>query len=124
VGFATELQARLGAVMEKSMAGGMVWELSRFSDADAWWVNGSRTQLLPDGTVRVAAGAPAGRSIQLNLPEIDRPIAFSTPLAARNFEPVHRFDPASTASMSAVLGKMELWLRPLAAQFCLAPHRP
>jgi hypothetical protein len=79
-------------------------------------------QQLSDGTLRVASGVPAGRSIQLNPSEVDRPMAFSIPLAPRDFEPVYRFEADSEPSMNKVLARFEAWLRPLAAQFCLASH--
>lgn len=119
-GFTTEQQERLAEVLASTAASGIAWEISRFSEADVWWVNGARTQLLADGTLRVASGVPAGRSTQLNLQEIDRPVAFALPLAPRNFEPAFVFDPASKASIEQVLARLEAWLRPMIAQFCLA----
>ena len=100
----------------------MVWDLGKLADADAWWVNGSRSQLLTDGSLRVSPGAPAGRSLQLNLAEVDRPIAFAEPIASKDFQPALRFDMESVRSMNAVLARFEAGLRPLAAQFCLASH--
>jgi DNA-binding HxlR family transcriptional regulator len=122
VGFSTEQQERIAKVLSNPASGGMVWQVGKFSEADAWWVNGARTQSLPDGTLRVASGVPSGRSVQLNLKEVDRPIAFSTPLAARELAPTYRFDLDSDASIHAVLAKFESWLRPLTAQFYLASH--
>ena len=78
-------------------------------------------RLLADGTLRIASGLPSGRSIQLNLAETHRPIAFSPPLP-RSFEPVHASTWIGLPSIQNVLGKFEHWLRPLAAQFCLASH--
>jgi hypothetical protein len=120
VGFSADAQQRLGSVVTKTAFSGMGWELSRFSDADAWWVYGARTQLLGDGTLRIGSGLPGGRSVQLNLAEVDRPIAYSVPLAPRDFDPTLRFDPDSQPSIQDVLHKFEVWLQPLVAQFCLA----
>lgn len=119
-GFTTEQHERLAQVLADPSSSGISWEIGRFSEADAWWVNGARTQMLMDGTLRVASGVPAGRSTQLSLQDIDRPLAFALPLAPRNFEPTLSFDPASKSSIEQVLARMEAWLRPMVAQFCLA----
>jgi hypothetical protein len=98
----------------------LAWELARVNEADVFMVNGARTQLLADGTLRVASGVPAGRSVQFALDELDRPVAFGLPLAPRNFEPDLQFDPTNQDSVTAVLSRFEALLAPLIAQFCLA----
>ena len=119
-GFTVEQQQSLEALLEGASVGGMTWQVGKFEEADAWCVNGARSQLLTDGTLRVASGVPAGRSVHLNMPEIDRPVAFALPLAPRNFEPTYSFDATQAASVQQLLGRLESWLRPLVAQFCLA----
>ena len=119
-GFSAEQQHGLQAMLDGASVGGLVWQVGAFTEADAWCVNGARTQMLADGTLRVASGVPGGRSVQLNLQEIDRPVAFALPLAPRNFEPVHTFDASSPASVRQLLGRLENWFQPLVAQFCLA----
>lgn len=121
-GFSAEQQERLAQWLPNAVSGVLSWQLSKFSDADAWWVHGGRVQRLADGTLRVASGIPAGRSVHLNPAEVDRPMAFSIPLATRDFEPVYRFELESEASMNKLLARFEAWLRPMAAQFCLASH--
>lgn len=121
-GFSAAQQARADDVLSSASTGRVAWQLGKFTEADAWWVNGTRTQMLADNTLRIASGVPTGRSISLNLQDVDRPVAFSTPLAPRNFEPALQFDLGSPASLAQVLGKFEAWLQPLAAQFCLASH--
>lgn len=120
VGFTAQQEARLNELVAGPGPNVPSWKLGNFSDADAWWVNGSRTQVLPDGNLRIASGVPGGRSVKFSLAEIDRPIAFSEPLAPAGFEPAYRFDMDVTASMHQVLMKFGHWLRPLASQFCLA----
>lgn len=100
----------------------MVWEFERLTEADAWWINGARAKLLAGGTVRVAAAVPTERALQLHLPDIDRPVAFSLPLACPDLAPNLSFDIAVPSSIGAVLDKFEAWLSPLTAQFCLASH--
>ncbi|MDB5872261.1 MAG: hypothetical protein JWQ07_1703 [Ramlibacter sp.] len=121
-GFSAAQQEELGAALSGLAPGEMVWELDKLPDADAWWINGARSKLLLNTTVRVSSAVPTERALQLHLPDIDRPVAFSLPLACPDLKPAYSFDPTSPESMTAVLEKFESWLSPLAAQFCLASH--
>jgi hypothetical protein len=95
------------------------WRVGAFGDADAWWVNGAKVGLLPGGNLRVAAGLPSEHALNLNLSEVDRPVAFALPLAGDDLEPRCTFDPASDASVQAVLLQFENWLWLTRAQFVL-----
>ena len=95
------------------------WRTCAFGDADAWWVNGSHVSIGPDGNLRVAPGLPTEQGLKLNLSEVDRPIAFATPLAGDEFEPRHKFDPVSEPSIHGVLLQFETWLWLTRAQFAL-----
>ena len=121
-GFSARQEAELTAVLASGAPGAMVWEPGQMAGCDAWWVNGARVQWLGDETVMVPAGNPAGRAFQFRLPEVERPVAFSMPLACVEFQPAYSFQAGSRRSMDAVLQKFEAWLSPLAAQFCLASH--
>jgi hypothetical protein len=57
--------------------------------------------------------------VQLNLDEVDRPVAFAQPLPQPDFEPMYTFDLGSDSSVRGVLQQFEGWLRPLRAQFAL-----
>lgn len=118
-GFSAQQKADLEAMLQRSTPGRHVWQLGQFGEADAWWLNGSRTQR-GDGTVRVSPAIPTERSLQIRMAEVDRPVAFSVPLAFTPFDPGYTFDPASLSSINQVLEKFEVWLQPLAAQFSLA----
>ena len=118
-GFSLEQQEMLGRAVAHASPGGLTWQFSKFGEADALWLNGGRTQVLSATTLRVASGVPGGRSIQINLPDMDRPLAFARPLP-RNLQPELSFDIEDAASVGQVLGRLEAWLRPLIAQFCLA----
>ncbi|MCJ0762003.1 hypothetical protein [Variovorax terrae] len=119
-GFAPERQTQLAALLASQPAGWPAWRRAKFSEADAWWVEGRGVRLLNGSTLKIPVEHDAAdASIQLNLDEIDRPIAFSTPLAPRGFEPKYTFDPASEPSVRTVLQQFEGWLRPLRAQFAL-----
>jgi hypothetical protein len=118
-GFSLEQQESLGRMLQHASPGGLTWEFAKFGEADALWLNGGRTQVLSATTLRVASGVPGGRSIQINLPDVDRPLAFARPLP-RNLQPELCFDIDDACSVAVVLGRLEAWLRPLIAQFCLA----
>jgi hypothetical protein len=118
-GFNLEQQEQLRQVITQDQAGGLPWEFAQLTDADAFFVNGARTQVLADGTLRVAAGMPSGRSVQIAVAEMQRPIAFAQPLPL-SFNSPHVFDAHRPDSVRAMLAAFEDLLRPLVAQVCLA----
>ena len=119
-GFGVEQKAALNAMLQRSAPGRHVWQIGSFTDADAWWIHGARAQLAGRQTIRITPAIPTERSLQINVEEADRPMAFSVPLAFTPFEPHNSFDPASLSSVNNVLEKFESWLQPVAAQFSLA----
>ena len=121
-GFSTEQRERVSACLPAVAPGTLTWTLSELCDADTWWVHGAGVKMIDQHTVTVAAGAPTARSLRLRLPDIDRPVAFTRPLACTGLQPAYSFDLGSPASLSAVLEKFESWLSPLTAQLCLASH--
>jgi hypothetical protein len=118
-GFSLEQQEQLSQMLPAASPNGLTWEFARFGEADAVWINGGRSQLLADGVLRVASGVPSGRSVQIHLADVDRPIAFARPLP-QQLEAELTFDLADPESVSEMLGRLEQWLRPLVAQFCVA----
>jgi len=122
-GFSNAEQSLLNvALASRAARYQMNWQLSSLGDADAWCVNGSRVQGLPDGILRITPGLPSGRSIRINPAEIDWPVAFSTPLSVPDFSPAYLFQPQSPESIASVLTQLEGWLRPLMVQFHLASY--
>lgn len=110
------------AALERCLArplGMARWRVCELSEADAWWVNGAKVRVLPDGNLKVAAGLPTERALRLNLSDIDRPVAFAKPLSATEFEPRCTFEVASQPSIQAVLQQFETYLRLLRVQFVL-----
>jgi hypothetical protein len=95
------------------------WRPSSFVDADAWWVNGAKARARANGNLKVSPGLPTEHTLNLNLGEVDRPVAFALPLAADDFEPRLTFDPVSAPSMGAVLSQFDHWLWLVRAQFVL-----
>jgi len=117
-GFGPQQRAFLESALARS-SGSPRWRPCVFGDADAWWVNGAKVRVLPDGNLKVAAGLPTERVLRLNLSDVNRPVAFALPLASGEFEPRCTFDPASEPGIEAVLLQFESWLRFLRAQFVL-----
>jgi hypothetical protein len=109
-GFSVEQEQGIAGVLADCSGPHLEWRLANMGDADAWWANGSRTQLLKDGSVRIGSGVVGGRSVRLTLGQVDRPIAFSEPLACGEFDPAWRFDLSDPASMRRVICAMERWL--------------
>jgi hypothetical protein len=122
-GFTAAEQALLNAALAARASHSQTrWQLAPLGEADAWCVNGSRVQRLPEGVLRILPGLASGRSLRIHPDEIDWPIAFSTPLAAAGFEPAFTFQADSPASIESVLKQLEGCLRPLMVQFFLASH--
>lgn len=104
------------AHLPKSLA---AWQSSAFAEADAWLVSGEKSRLLNADTLKILAGRPTERALQLTLSEIDRPIAFSLPLASDKLDPMYSFDPALAPSLYELLKKLQTRLRALCCQFVL-----
>jgi hypothetical protein len=96
------------------------WEVSAFADADAWWLEGSRTVLLPNDYLRVQPAMASGRSVQLALADVDRPVAFSLPIAAPGFKPAVTFPLSDQDAAVRVLHQFSDWMKVMLSQFALA----
>src|SRR5438105_2335035 len=120
-GFTGEQQQTVEAMLARGVGEATQWKMSEIDAADAWWLHGARTQALGGDRIRIASGVKGGRSIQLHLPDVDRPLGFARPLPP-GFVAQSSFDLADAASMRAVLHQFEAWLAPLTAQFCLAEY--
>jgi hypothetical protein len=104
------------------------WQLGSFADADAWWLEGSRTMIMPNQHLRVQPAVPTGRSVQLALADVDRPVAFSLPVTAAGFKPAITFDAGDGKQCVGVLNKFADLLQVTLSQFALASsiseHQP
>ncbi|HEY8050025.1 MAG TPA: hypothetical protein VIE63_12685 [Ramlibacter sp.] len=97
------------------------WECGEMPGADAWMLNGQLTQYLGDGRVRVGSKQPGGRSVQLQLPDMRRPVVFAGPLPASVQAPI-TCDLDEPHSVVEAIGVLEFTLAPLAAKYLLAAH--
>lgn len=118
-GFTPEQSKHLEVLLAQLPKGLAAWQGGAFSEADAWLVSGEKCRLLSADTLKVLAGRPTERTLQLNLSEVDRPIAFSLPLASSDLDPMYSFDAASASSLHRMLQQVEVRLRSLCCQFVL-----
>ena len=118
-GFTPERRQQLCGLLAQLPKGNIVWQLCPFAEADAWLVSGEKSRLVTADTLKILAGLPSERTVQLDLNEVDRPVAFSLPLASGEFDPKLTFDLSSMASLLKVLAHFESWLRLLRSQFVL-----
>ena len=119
-GFSEAQQRAAAETVRAARSARAEWQIASFPDADAWWVEGSRTMVLPGAILRVQPGVPSGRSVQLALADVDRPVGFTLPLGVAGFQPAVTFDPANQPQAIAVLNQFANWLQNMLAQFCLA----
>lgn len=123
LGLAGYTEAQQKSAAEATAAAGserVRWELGAFADADAWWLEGSRTLLMANEHLRVQPAVPSGRSIQLALADVDRPVAFSQPIVAPGFKPAVTFNLGDRNAAVAVLNQFAGWLQTTLSQFALA----
>lgn len=95
------------------------WEIGPFADADAWWLEGRHAMVMPNQHLRVQPAVPSGRSVQIALADVDRPVAFSKPVTP-GFNPAVQFDLQDRHAGVAVLHQFERWMHTMLAQFALA----
>lgn len=116
----TEAQQHLAAQAAKAAANERVrWDLVQFTEADAWWLEGRHTLMMPNRHLRVQPAIPSGRSVQIASAEVDRPVAFTLPVTCPDLKPAVTFDLDNQASAVAVLNRFAGWMRGMLAQFAL-----
>lgn len=118
-GLSPQQRAALVAVLPSQPTSLPAWRVAKFSEADAWCVSGVAARLNDDGTLTVTDSRSAESELLLKLDQVDRPLAFTTPLAAPEIEPLTTFEPESERAVRMVLKKFEVWLQPLRAQYFL-----
>ncbi|MDP3620008.1 MAG: hypothetical protein Q8R63_09475 [Ramlibacter sp.] len=119
-GFSAGQQDELARLVAQVSTGSANWVVSELDLADAWLVNGTKVLDLGDKRIRINPGVVTARSIQVQVPEMDRPIGFSRPVKVSM--PAFTFEFGSAASLAALLRKFEVWQSAIIAQVCLAAH--
>jgi hypothetical protein len=120
LGFSAPDEDRIRGAIAHSSNRQMAWRVSAFATADAWLVNGTRTSVCDGGDLSVAPVIAGAVPVRFSLADIDRPIAFSQPLASTEFEPTVQFSVESEFTVHEVLARFSFWLRTRASQLCLA----
>ncbi|MEJ6024156.1 hypothetical protein [Ramlibacter sp. PS4R-6] len=120
-GFASDEQQAIERVLHSGAGEAATWEVGDADNADAWWLNGARTQSVGGGRIRVAPAIPTAHALQMHLPDIDRPVAFAEPVPP-GVEARCKFNLEAPGTMKAVLQQFDAWFAPVVAQFCLASH--
>lgn len=121
VGFSRAQELVIARLLADRADAAVGWRIGALSRADAWWANGATTQPLDDGGLCIEPGEPGGSAVRLAPGDFTRPIAFSAPLASRDFEPAYSFRIDDPASMTTVLDVMQTrWLAGTAVRLRLA----
>ena len=118
-GLAPPQRALLTACLPHDPSSLPAWRVAKFSEADAWCVSGEAAELTDEGHLRVPDSRRGQPDIVIDFGKIDRPLAFTKPLAWEELQPLDQFDPASERAVQMTLKKFETALQPLRAQFSL-----
>ena len=86
--------------------------------ADAWMIFGSSVDVLGRDALVVRHPLLSGARLTLNRAEVDRPLAFASPLPD-GFASAEFFEADVEKSVRQRLQRFEAWLRPLRTQFAL-----
>ncbi|MEJ8835389.1 hypothetical protein [Ramlibacter sp. AN1133] len=95
------------------------WETASLDDADALWVSGGSAHMEADSLVRVwnGEGKPA---VVLHLNTLERPLAFTLPLADARLHDVARVDLHNPANVEHAMRRTEQALRAVLLQLAMA----
>jgi hypothetical protein len=119
IGFVGIEQEQYFFTLLKTRSSLVEWERSAVADADALWVAGLHAQRVRDGLVRVPSADARKPATLLNLEQVDRPVAFTLPLAIEDLPHAMTFDPRSVDSVTQAIRRFEATLLPLATQLAL-----
>ena len=118
-GLSPQQRAALVSVLPSQPTSLPAWRVAKFSEADAWCISGAAARLNDDGTLVIPDSRSAESELLIQLDEVDKPLAFTIPLAAPEIELLTTFEPESEHAVRMVLKKFEAWLQPLRAQYFL-----
>lgn len=118
LGFDAPAAARLGAWAAQVQPGWPEWHSGDPHLADAWMIHGPGVDVQGRDGVLIHHPHGSGERLMLNRAEVDRPLAFATPLPD-GFASAEFFDANDETSVRQRLQRFEAWLRPLRSQFAL-----
>lgn len=118
LGFAAPAADRLRTWAAQTQAGWPAWRESDPHRADAWMIDGAAVDVEGRDGLLIHHPQGSGERLTLNRVEVDRPLAFATPLP-EGFASAEFFDAADEHSVRQRLQRFEAWLRPLRTQFAL-----
>lgn len=118
LGFAEPVQTRLGAWAAQTQAGWPQWQVDDPHRADAWMIQGGAVDVQGRDGLLIHHPPGSGERLALHRVEVDRPLAFATPLP-EGFASAEFFDAQDETSVRQRLQRFEAWLRPLRSQFAL-----
>ncbi len=118
-GLSPPQRALLNACLPHEPSSLPAWRVAKFSEADAWCVSGASAELMDDGNLRVPDSRHGQPDTVIDFRKLDRPLAFTKPLAWEELEPLDQFDPASERAVQMTLKKFETALQKLRALFSL-----
>jgi DNA-binding transcriptional ArsR family regulator len=118
LGFPELLSQRLMAWASQAQPGWPEWRTCDPHMADAWMIYGESVDVLGRDAVVIRHPHGTGERLTLNRAEVDRPLAFASPLP-EGFASAEFFEADSEKSVRQRLQRFEAWLRPLRTQFAL-----
>lgn len=118
LGFAEPVGLRLQAWAAQAQHGWPEWRTTDPHLADAWMISGESVEVLGRDAVVIRHPHGSGERLTLNRAEVDRPLAFATPLP-EGFASAEFFQADDETSVRQRLQRFEAWLRPLRSQFAL-----
>jgi hypothetical protein len=111
LGFADPVGLRLQDWAAQAPAGWPMWRACDPHLADAWMIAGDAVEVLGRDEVVIRHPHGSGERLTLNRAEVDRPLAFATPLP-EGFASAEFFEADNESSVRQRLQRFEAWLRP------------
>lgn len=118
LGFPASLAQRVVGWASQVQPGWPEWRPSDPHLADAWMIHGGSVEVLGRDALVIRHPHGSGERLTLNRSEVDRPLAFASPLP-EGFASAEFFEADNEKSVRHRLQRFEAWLRPLRTQFAL-----